>query len=237
MSKQIIAEIEDIWIKVEAAQEEWNAYLDSLQSKPLVDTEQPPYISDSTRGPTIVARVQEVSSVVTGLESRLQILKDLKATRIRTLGSTAQMISRHLPNQILSTETANSILLRALDFVDNFLEHARQATVICEQLVTKHYNTLRKNYEEVREVVNAFGEVVNARDFARILEAHLKEMAGEGDELQIIAQMLEILAEGSAHANAVVGVVERQVLKFKANVAFVGVRVPRQMLITEFLEE
>ena len=65
----------------------------------------------------------------------------------------------------------------------------------------------------------------------------LVESRPELSEDEEFERLSEIMSEGIIQGEAAVRIVERNVLRFKANIGFVGVRVARQSLITEFLDD
>ena len=215
MSQQIIAELRELWSRVEIAREEWHTYIDSSRYGVSQDT------STTVTETSIAARFNKIESMVTPLELRLQVLVDLKATRLQTLGNAAQIVSQRLPTHALGPETANSMLLRAFNAAEQFF-----------------FDDLRKNYDTVMRLIETAASYIDPALQLREAEALVEELVASHPELledEHYHKLSEIMDKGFLHGDLAIGIVERSVLKFKANIAFVGVRVARQRLITEFL--
>ena len=236
MADRIIVELTQLRAKVEKAKDEWSDYIGSLHPEASPDTERLSSNSTATSDSSITTKVKGIDSFAKSLESRLHVLISLKATRVRTLGSATQLISQHLPNQILGSETANSLLMRTLFAVEIFLKEAGQFIASRESIISEHFDGLRRNYDAVVDVVHAMGRFVDLEVMLQNTRSCVEEMLEEGTELADVERLLERLQEGQSQCEEVAGQVKRQVLKYKRNAAVVGIRVARQMLITEFLD-
>ena len=236
MSNQMVEDIKKLWRRVQTAKEDWERYLDSLHAETSQATEELAEVSHFANGSTLAAKIESINSIKASLDARLQVLFDLQATRTRALSSSERLISRHLPSHILGTETANSILLRAFEDLDDFFKLASRGITMREQHVIRRFEALCRNHDSLLEIIEAIGNFVDAATVFRKVKLQAEAMIDEGQEFEDPEKFLDVLREGQHHSDAVAGIVERQVLKFKANAAFVGIRVARQTLITEFLE-
>lgn len=237
MAEQIIVELDQLRAKVETAKDEWDDYIDTLHLETSQDTERQNNGPTLTSASSITAKVKSIDSTTRSLEARLQVLVDLRATHVRSLGSATQLISQHLPTQILGSETANSLLMRTFNAVEEFLAEAQQGIASRERIISEHFAALRKNYNAVLEVVHALGRFVDLEVMLQNTRACVEEMLEEGKEVADAETLIERLQEGQYQCGDVAGQVGVQVLKYKRNIALVGIRVARQRLITEFLAE
>ena len=146
MSQQIIRELKELWSRVETAQSEWHAYIESLRHE--VSQEDTSTAFDES---SIAAKFDKIESMIAPLELRLQVLIDLKATDTYTLGTAAQVIRQHLPNHAMGPETANSMLMRALNEAEGFLINVQNEMMENEHFITDRFDSLRKNYGECLE--------------------------------------------------------------------------------------
>ena len=236
MSQQIIAELEELHTKVETAREEWSHYIEPLHAKQSRDQGIHTIDSAPTIPCSVATKVKDLDSVRSSLESRLQVLIPLHATPLPTIGSTAQLIRRHLPSHILGSETAKSILMCTFCAMDDSLRQYQESITMCEQAVRDRFDTIRKNYGAVLEVMNALGRYIDLAIKMRELKGAAEEMKEEGRNLAEANEALGTLSETLSECEFIAALAERQVLKYKQNCALVGVRVARQRMIFEFME-
>ncbi|KAK3717044.1 hypothetical protein LTR37_006099 [Vermiconidia calcicola] len=238
MSQRITTQMQDLWSKVETARAQWNGYLAST-SPELFYTLKPELVLESPAGRSITHRIGRINLTTRSLNLRLGVIRNLKATAAETVGGSGEeLISERLPDRLVGPETASSALTLAVNRTEVYLARAEASISMSELMITDRFDELRKNYDTilkgVASVASPLSLAIAVNAFAARASGVIQDADDDEEDLGGIADHLR---EGQQKLDAFIAIIERQVLKFKENMTMVGVMVPRQRLITEFLEQ
>ena len=101
--------------------------------------------------------------------------------------------------------------------------------------ITTRFEQLKNNYEEVLRVFNEYS--VQYDHSLALLDPHDyvdETMHYAGVDVEDIEAKFGLFEEGKGDLYKLVRTVDRQVLQFEKNLDIVGIKVPRQTLITEY---
>ena len=123
----MIADLQELRPKIETAQQEWDSYLSSLQAEPLRPSTPNPDTVASIINASLDASIEDVDRRATSLRSRFDKLADRhRYLRQNPIGTVAELIGEHMPTHIHGSETANALVARALDSVEDNLSHSKR---------------------------------------------------------------------------------------------------------------
>lgn len=230
----MLARLRELWSMVENARDQWHSYLDNdlLESvQATADIESSPH---GRTEPGLEERYHALDPIAKSLQGRLDVLVKFNVTQLHDVGHPAELVANRLPIQLHGLETANSLMHRAIDSTEDFLSELRDTIATRELVVSDRFDELRKNYISAKNIVKAAGKSLDVAVRLRRLTAVAQDVVDENDVVGDYEGVMENLEEGQRKLNAYIGTFERQILKFQANVRFVGVKMARQTLITEY---